>query len=40
MTQSALLQIPLVQVDPGSPAGVQYEINTAAAEISAGKTTM
>jgi hypothetical protein len=39
-TQRALLQIPVVQVESTCPAGVQYEMRTAAAEISAGRTMM
>ena len=37
-THIALLQTPVVQVESGSLAGVQYEINTALADISAGRT--
>lgn len=38
-THMALLQIPFVQAESGCPAGVQYDMMTAAAEISAGRTT-
>jgi hypothetical protein len=39
-THRALLQIPVVHVESGCPAGVQYEMSTAEAESSAGRTTL
>ncbi|KAH9826523.1 hypothetical protein Tdes44962_MAKER00487 [Teratosphaeria destructans] len=39
-THMALLHMPVVQAEPGSLAGVQYDTRTAAALISAGKTTI